>query len=166
MTNALEPTTFIKAPLRNRLRVDLRTTIADVWALVGKPERMPSYSVGLERVESKTDAHGNCVEYTCHFKPALPGENGMVSRDIMLWYQANRGWASRSTTSEAFGLSNDLHIVTVEPSTEGALLTWDAYYQAHDLQAMKAHLQEALADIGQNLLQRFGGRLIHCYALD
>jgi hypothetical protein len=163
MTASLKPFNLINAPLRNRLRLDLKTPVASVWTLVGDLARMSDYSAGLERVESKTDARGHCTEYTCTFKPMAPGEDGMVSRDIMLWYQPGHGWASKSAAGDAFGLSDDLHLVTVEPSAEGALLTWDAYYQAKDLTMMTTHLQEALTDIGQNLLNRFGGRLIHCY---
>jgi hypothetical protein len=92
-----------------------------------------------------------------------PGEAGIVSRDLIKWYQPNRGWASHSASGDVFGLSDDLHLMTVEASCDGTLLTWDAYYQTQDLSMMQGHLQEALTDIGQNLLKRFGGRLIHCY---
>jgi len=159
----IEPTKLIKSPLRNRLRLDLKAPVTEVWALVGNLARMSDYSAGLERVEVKTDAHGNCTEYTCHFRPMQPGEDGIVSRDLMQWYQPNRGWASHGAAGDAFGLSDDLHLVTVESSQDGTLLTWDAYYQAQDLAMMQAHMLEALSDIGQNLLKRFGGRLIHCY---
>jgi hypothetical protein len=134
-----------------------------VWALVGDLARMSDYSAGLERVDAKTDAHGRCTEYTCYFKPMQEGDAGMVSKDIMQWYQPNRGWASHGATGDVFGLSDDLHLVTVEASQDGTLLTWDAYYQAQDLAMMQGHMQEALSDIGENLRQRFGGRLIHCY---
>jgi hypothetical protein len=166
MSASLAPFSLIQAPLRNRLRLDLKTPIAEVWGLVGDLARMSDYSAGLERVEVKTDARGHCTEYTCHFKPTQPGEEGIVSKDIMQWYQPNCGWASHGAAGDAFGLSDDLHLVTVEASQEGTLLTWDSYYQAQDLAMMKAHLQEALSDIGQNLLKRFGGRLIHCYTAD
>lgn len=165
-TTTIEPAQLIKAPLRNRLRLDLKAPVPEVWGLVGNLARMSDYSAGLERVEAKTDARGNCTEYTCFFKPMQPGEEGIVSRDIMQWYRPNRGWASHGATGNAFGLADDLHLVTVESSQEGTLLTWDAYYQAQDLAMMKAHLQEALSDIGQNLLKRFGGRLIHCYVAE
>lgn len=166
MTTNIEPVQHIKAPLRNRMRLDLRAPLAEVWRLVGDLARMSDYSAGLERVEAKTDARGHCTEYTCFFKPMQPGEEGIVHRDIMLWYQPNRGWASGSATDDVFGTSDSLHVVTVEPSQEGTLLTWDAYYQAQDLAMMTTHLQEALSDIAQNLLARFGGRLIHCYVAE
>ena len=166
MSASLAPFNLIQAPLRNRLRVDLTASVAEVWEMVGDLARMSDYSAGLERVEAKIDARGHCMEYTCHFKPMQPGEDGIVSRDIMQWFQPNRGWASHGADGDAFGLSDDLHLVSVESSQEGTLLTWDAYYQPQDLAMMKAHLQEALSDIGQNLLKRFGGRLIHCYTAD
>lgn len=163
---SLEPANLVKAPLRNRLRVDLSAPTADVWQLVGEPTRMPDYSAGLERVEAKKDAHGDYTEYTCYFKPTHPGVEGVVTRDIILWYEPERGWASRGAVSDAWGLSDDLHVMQLEPSTEGTLLTWDAYYQAQDLAAMRAHFLEAHSDIGQNLLKRFGGRLVHCYMVE
>lgn len=163
MTASVQPFDLIKAPLRNRLRLELKAPIGDVWALVGNLARMSDYSAGLERVDAITDARGHCTEYTCHFKPMQEGEAGMVSRDLMQWYQPCRGWASSGATGDVFGLSDDLHLVTVEGSQDGTLLTWDAYYQAHDLAMMQGHMQEALSDIGENLRQRFGGRLIHCY---
>lgn len=163
MTTAPKPASLIKAPLRNRLRLELKAPAADVWSLVGDLARMSDYSAGLERVDAKTDVKGHCTGYTCYFKPMQAGEDGMVSTDIMQWYDPNRGWASHSAAGDVFGLADDLHLVTLEPSAEGTLLTWDAYYQAQDLAMMTAHLQEALSDIGENLLKRFGGRLIHCY---
>jgi carbon monoxide dehydrogenase subunit G len=164
--NHIEPANLIKAPLRNRLRLELNAPLKDVWALVGNLARLSDYSAGLERVEAKTDARGHCTEYTCFFKPMQPGEKGIVSKDIMQWYQPNRGWASSGATGDAFGLADDLHLVIVESSAEGTLLTWDSYYQAQDLGMMKMHMHEALSDIGQNLLKRFGGRLIHCYVAE
>ncbi|MBX9844364.1 MAG: SRPBCC family protein [Xanthobacteraceae bacterium] len=166
MTTSPEPTSLIKAPLRNRLRLELTAPVAEVWSLVGDPARMPDYSAGLGRVEAKTDALGRCTEFTCYFKPTGPGEDGIVSRDTMLWYQPNRGWASCSAAHDAFGMIDDLHLVVLEPSTDGTLLTWDAYYQAQDLAMMKAHLHAAQSDIGANLVKRFGGRQIHCYVCD
>src|SRR5262245_12917942 len=163
---ATDPTRLINAPLRNRLRLELAAPVADVWTLVGDLARMPDYSAGLERVEARLDAHGHCDEYTCYFKPMQPGDEGLVSRDIIAWYRHGRGWASHAAPGDPFGLSDDLHLVTVESSTEGTLLTWDAYYQAQDLTTMQQHLREALSDIGHNLLERFGGCLIHCYAAD
>lgn len=163
---SLEPASLVKAPLRNRLRVELNAPVADVWRLVGDPTRMPEYSVGLERVEAKKDARRNFTEFTCHFKPMHPGEEGIVTRDTVAWYRPERGWASRGAVSDAWGLSDDLHVVQVEPSTEGTLATWESYYNAQDLPFMKTHFHEALSDIGQNLLTRFGGRLIHCYVTE
>ena len=163
MTAVLEPMTLVKAPLRNRLRVDLKAPVAKVWSLVGDLARLSDYSVGLERVTTKVDARGHCTEYTCYFKPMAAGEPGIVSTDKMKWYEPNRGWASSGVSGDAFGFSDDLHTLMLEPSTDGTLLTMDSYYDAADIEMMKAHMHEALSDIGKNLLARFGGRLIHCY---
>jgi hypothetical protein len=74
--------------------------------------------------------------------------------------------SSTGVTPEALGLSDDLHLVTLEPSAEGTLVTWDSSYEAADLGMMKAHMHEALSNIGENLLKRFGGRLVHCYSAE
>lgn len=163
---SLETVSLAKAPLRNRLRIELRAPVADVWGLVGDPTRMSDYSAGLERVEARKDARGNYTEYTCYFKPMEPGQEGIVTRDSMVWYRPERGWASRGAVSDAWGMSDDLHVIEVEPSAEGTLLTWDSYYQAQDLGMMQAHFLDAHKDIGQNLVERFGGRVIHCYIVE
>jgi hypothetical protein len=62
-----------------------------------------------------------------------------------------------------FGLTNDLTLVTVEPSKEGTIMTWSQYYGAQDLDMSKAVFDQALADIGDNLVRRFGGRVLERY---
>ncbi len=63
----------------------------------------------------------------------------------------------------AFGLTNDLNLVTVEPSKEGTIVTWDEYYDAQDLDMNKAAYDQALTDIGENLVRRFGGMVVERY---
>ena len=83
---------FTSSPLRNRLRVELDAPVAEVWELMGDLSRYPEYSEGLERVEAVVDDEGRCVEYTCYFKPFEEGADGAVSRDVMKWYEPNRGY--------------------------------------------------------------------------
>lgn len=101
---------------------------------------------------------------TRHFCPScgspVPGEEGIVSRDIMRWWEPDHGWASSGAEADAFGLSNDLNVTMIEARNEGATLTWEVYFDAQDVAGMKAHFDEALADIAQNLVRRFGGRLV------
>ena len=73
-----------------RLRIELDAPVADVWGLMGDLSRFPEYSVGLKRVDATLDEEGRCVEYTCHFK-RIDGNDGAVSRDVMKWYEPNRG---------------------------------------------------------------------------
>jgi hypothetical protein len=82
---------FTSSPLRNRLRLELDASVAEVWELVGDLSRFPEYSVGLERVEAQADEDGRCIEYTCYFKPFESGGEDAVSRDVMKWYEPNRG---------------------------------------------------------------------------
>jgi hypothetical protein len=152
------------SPLRNRIRIELDASPSDVWALLGDFRRFPEYSSGLERVESKVDATGRPAEFICHFKPLEPGGEPIVSREIVRWWEPNHGYASKSAGGDAFGMTNDLNLVVLEASGMGAIVTMDEYYDAVDLQMMKAHFDEAFADIGTNLARRFGGRIAERYA--
>jgi carbon monoxide dehydrogenase subunit G len=161
-TSVLPPpaATFTSAPLRNRVRVQLNAPVAAVWSLIGDPARLPEYSAGLARVDAVRDATGACRGYVCYFRPFADAGEGVVSRERMRWFEPNRGYASSSEAGDAFGLTDDLNLVTVEAAPEGALVTWDEYYDAVDLPAMRAHFDEALADIAAQLIGRFGGRMI------
>lgn len=152
--------TFTSAPLRNRLRVQLNQPVAVVWALVGDLSRLPEYSAGLEAVESTTDSRGACTGYTCHFKARTTGEEGIVDRNVVRWYEPNVGYASSAQGPNVFGLTNDLNLVSIEPSGEGSVLTWDEHYDAADLPMMRAEYDAAFADIAERLVARFGGHVI------
>jgi uncharacterized protein YndB with AHSA1/START domain len=149
-----------RAPLRNRMRVLLEAPVAEVWALLSDLTRLPEYSVGLDRVEATRDANGGCTEYICHFKPMAAGEAGIVSRETIRWWVPLQGYASSGAQRDAFGLGDDLNLVVLESAHDGAIVTWAEYYNAQDLPMMKAHFEEALADIGENLAKRFGGTVL------
>ena len=153
-------TTFTSAPLRNRLRLHLNQPVEAVWSLVGDLSRLPEYSAGLERVDSKTDSGGACTEYTCHFKSRAAGEAGIVDRNVVRWYEPNVGYASSAQADNAFGVTNDLNLLTVEPSGEGMIVTWDEHYEAADVPMMRAEYDGAFADIADRLISRFGGHVI------
>ena len=42
-------------------------------------------------------------------------------------------------------------------------MTWEQYYDAADLDMNKAVFDQALADIAERLIARFGGRLVERY---
>jgi hypothetical protein len=163
MTAAPLASQFTAAPLRNRVRAQLGAPGADVWALVGDLTRFPEYSAGLARVDATLDAGGRCIEYVCHFKPMAPGEAGIVSRELIRWWDPPHGYASSGAGGDAFGLTADLNLVVLEPARSGTLLTIDQYYEAADLAMMKGHFDDALRDIGDNLVGRFGGRVTERY---
>ncbi len=157
------PATLTPAPLRNRIRVELNAPMAEVWTLLGDLPRFPEYSAGLERIDATVDAGGRCTEYVCHFKPAAPGEQGIVDRNIMRWFEPGMGYASSAAPGSAFGLTDDLNLVTMEPIPDGTLLTWDEYFDAEDVPAMRNSFDEALADTAERLIARFGGRILERY---
>lgn len=151
---------FTSAPLRNRIRVELEAPVSEVWALIGDLTRFPEFSSGLERVEAKRSSSGALTEHVCHFKPREEGGEGISHREIVRWYEPNRGYASSGEEGNVFGLTNDLNVVTVEPSKGGTVLTWDEYYDARDLDMMRAEYDQAFADIAENLIRRFGGAVV------
>lgn len=161
-TKAIAPNaaSFTSAPLRNRVRVELTAPPAEVWALIGNLERYPEYSAGLSRVDVLRDASGKCTGYVCHFRPQQEGGESLSHREVMRWLEPNRGYASMAAEPNAFGLTNSLTLVTLEPSTAGTALTWSQYYDSQELAMHKAVFDQALADIAQKLVARFGGHLI------
>jgi carbon monoxide dehydrogenase subunit G len=156
-------TQFTPARLRNRIRTHLDAPPSAVWALVGDLTRFPEYSAGLARVEVTVDADGRCAEYVCHFKPMADGEPGIVSRELIRWWDPPRGYASSGAGGDAFGLARDLNLVVLEPAGGGTRLTIDEHYDAVDLPMMKTHFDDALRDIGESLIARFGGRVVDRY---
>jgi hypothetical protein len=74
--------------------------------------------------------------------------------------RAKLGHASCAQGDNAFGVTDDLNLVTVERSRNGTIVTWEEYYQAADLAMMRAEYDSAFADIAERLIARFGGRVI------
>lgn len=146
--------------LRNRLRVRLNASPNEVWALVGDLSRFPEYSQGLDMVDAEVDASGVSTGYVCHFKPMQDGAEGIVHHERMSWWEPPRGWASIADEDNPFGLIDSLTLVTLERSEGDAVLMWDQYYDAQDLDMMRVVFDEALNDIGANLVRIFGGDVV------
>lgn len=157
------PASSTSAPLRNRMRVELHAPVPEVWGLVGDIARLPEYSAGLERVDVKKGPSGAPEEYVCYFKPIEEGAFGAVARDLVRWYEPNRGWASIDAEPNDFGTKNSLHMVMLAPTERGTIVEWFAHYDAMDLETNRSELDKAYADIAERLIQRFGGRVIERY---
>ena len=155
---------FTSAPLRNRIRVSLNAPVSEVWTLVGNLARFPEYSSGLERVDVEADVRGEPINYVCHFKPQAEGGESLAHREIFRWYAPNRGWATTADEPNAFGLRNSLSLVTLDRSPTGTVVTFDQHYNADDLAMNRAEFDRALADIAENLVRRFGGRVVERFA--
>jgi hypothetical protein len=153
---------FTSIPLRNRLRLELEAPVSEVWELMGDLSRFPEYSEGLERVDATVDEEGRCTEYTCYFKPVEEGAEGAVSRDVMKWYEAERGYLSVEVDGDS-GTETTVAFMTVSPIPGGSRVTFDMHYDAEDLDAMKAHMDEVFADMARRLIDRFGGKVIERY---
>jgi hypothetical protein len=150
--------TLTSAPLRHRLRVELRAPVGEVWALVGDHTRLPEYSAGLERVELSPGREAR----VCRFRPRDSADE-MSLREVLRWEAAGVGYATSAEPGNAFGLEHDLSLVTVAPSTAGTIVTWQQHYDSADLPAMRAEFDGALADMGARLAARFGGRILERY---
>ena len=155
---------FTSSPLRNRLRLELNAPVPRVWELLGDLSRFPEYSSGLERVEVVQNEDGRCVEYTCHFKPVeIDGESlSAVSRDVMRWYEPERGYLSVEVEGDA-GTEGAVAFTTLEPTSAGTRIDYEMYYDSQDLETMKAHLDEVFVDMADRLIARFGGRVLDRY---
>jgi hypothetical protein len=152
---------FASSPLRNRIRVELGASVSKVWELMGDLSRFPEYSSGLERVEATQDEDGRCTEYTCYFKPLEGDSEGAVSRDVMKWYEPNRGYLSVEVEG-----GNTVALMTLDAIRGGTRVTYDIHFDADDLDAAKAAIDEALVDIAENLIARFGGQVVDRYVAD
>jgi carbon monoxide dehydrogenase subunit G len=161
-TDAPSPSEFTSSPLRNRLRLELDAPVSGVWELLGDLSRFPEYSVGLDRVEAETDQAGRCVEYTCYFKPVDGGSLSAVSRDVMKWYEPERGYLSVEVEGDA-GTDGAVALTTLEPTPTGTRVGYEMYFDSQDLEVMKAQLDEVFADMADRLITRFGGKVLDRY---
>jgi Polyketide cyclase / dehydrase and lipid transport len=154
---------FTSIPLRNRLRLQLDAPVSEVWELVGDLSRFPEYSAGLDRVDVELDDEGRCVEYTCYFKPVEEGAEGAVSRDVMKWYEPNRGYLSVEVDG-SWGGGGTVALTTLDPVAVGTRVTCDMHFDAEDLEAMKTHMDVGVfGDMAANLIARFGGKVTERY---
>lgn len=60
----------------------------------------------------------------------------------------------------AFGLRATLSLVTLQAVNGGTLCTWEERYENDDLTTARASFEEGIADIAQQLVARFGGRVV------
>jgi hypothetical protein len=154
--------TFTTAPLRHRWQVELNASVPEVWALVGQHARLPEYSEGIASVEVESTPAGAQTR-VCHFRSPDGSGPGPTLREKVRWEGAGVGYATSAEPDNAFGLSNTLSLVTVQPSPAGTLFTWEEYYDSADLPASRASYEDGFADIAERLIARFGGRVVERY---
>jgi hypothetical protein len=164
MSNAPALHTLTASPLRNRIRVLLNAPIDDVWCLVGDHTRLADYSTGIARVDVTSIDDKEVRVCTFHPMPGTP--DAMVLHEVVRWSAPGVGYATSAEAGNPFGLRDDLSLVTVEARDGATLFTWSQYYEAEDLAAMRASFDEGLADIADNLIRRFGGRILERYVAE
>jgi len=156
---------FVKSPLRNRLILELNKTISEVFALVGDPGNMPKYSEGLERVETKM-VNGKCSSCTCYFKPLAKGEDGAVHEELVVWQEANLGWASIAEGDDQYGFSDYFSLTTLEAKNGKTLLTWHMHFNHENEEMLEMNtstLVGVFEDMAERLIAKFNGRVIENY---
>jgi hypothetical protein len=77
----------------------------------------------------------------------------------MKWYEPNRGYLSVEVDGDA-GTDGAVALMTLDPTPGGTRLSYELYFHAHDLDAMKAALDGVNVDMADRLIGRFGGRVL------
>jgi len=154
---------WVSSPTRNRLILELDKPVSEVWDLVGSPGKMNEYSTGLEKVDTRSSPDGKCTEYTCYFRPMAEGMPGIVHRSEIKWFEKNEGWASMDDEPNDFGLTKSLTLITFREKDDHTLLTWTQNYDSQDIELNKGGFKEALEDIANQLVDRFGGKVLENY---
>lgn len=155
---------WVTSPLRNRIKLELNAPISEVWALVGDPAKMATYSSGLQKVDTKLDGTGKCSEYTCYFKPIEEGGQEIIHTAKMLWHEPGKGWASLDEEPNVFGFQQSLTLITFEQKDNKTFLDWSMHFDCENQETLQMNissLEQALNnDIAQRLLDKFGGKVI------
>ncbi|GAA3638402.1 hypothetical protein GCM10022397_24900 [Flavivirga jejuensis] len=158
---------FVTSPLRNRIKLQLNAPIPEIWALVGKLDRMPEYSSGLKKVDATYDADNKCTNYTCHFFPMEEGGDVTTHSETIKWYEPNIGFASKAHEPNLLGLQEALSIITFKDKGEHTVLQWETYFTAENEEMIQMNImgfEQALnIDIAQNLIKKFGGKVLESY---
>jgi hypothetical protein len=76
----------------------------------------------------------------------------------MKWYEPNRGYLSVEVEGDA-GTDGAVAFMTLAPTPGGTFVDYEMYFDAEDLDTMKAHLDAVFVDMAERLIARFGGRV-------
>jgi len=157
-----------KSPLRNRIELELNAPINEVWAVVGEPAKLLIYSSDINKVETKTDGSGKQTEYTCFYKPCEETGVEETVHAKILWHETNKAWVALDEEPNAYGLQQSLLLITVEEQGDKTIFSWNMHYDSESnetLQMLPASLEQLLkGEIAQELIQKFGGRILDSYA--
>ena len=80
----------------------------------------------------------------------------------MKWYEPNRGYLSVEVDGDT-GTEGTVAFTTLDPTSRGTRVSYEMYYDAEDLDATKAQLDEVFVDMADRLIGRFGGRVLDRY---
>ena len=159
---------FVTSPLRNRIILELNATVDQVWALVGKLERMPEYSSGLRKVDAEYNFENECTRFTCYFYPMEEGGPETTHSEPVTWYKPNVGLASVADEPNDLGLLQSLGLLTLQNHGNKTILKWDVHFNTESKEMTSIHIEgykKALnEDIAQNLIKIFGGKVLENYA--
>jgi hypothetical protein len=151
----MPPGSLAKAPLRNDVKVVLDAPVGEVWAIISDHGQLPSYSAGIREVVLDDSCQGpgggvGCTR-TCSFHEGPP------IAETIVFVEEPYALATRGVQPNEYQLTNDLTLVTLRPlGDDRTEFWWRQYYDHPQLEQMKPVFDEALRDLGQRLVQRFG----------
>jgi len=123
---------FTSSSLRNRVRVHLNAPASQILGLLGEASASPSLRV----------------------------EDGGVLHELVRLYAPGVRYTIGTDTGGGFGATNNLSFVTIEPTSDGTILTWDQHHDGRELDARRTQVETALADIVGCLIRHFGGTVL------
>ncbi|AUP79781.1 SRPBCC family protein [Flavivirga eckloniae] len=161
---------FVKTPLRNSITLKLNAPPSKVWSQVGRLERMPEYSSGLEKVDAEYDTSNKCTSFTCHFLPMEERQQGLDHSEKVVWYEPNIGLASLAHEPNAFDLQQSLGLITLKAEGDHTIFKWAIHFTSKNDEAIAMNIaafKQALNDdIAQNLIKIFGGEVLENFSQD
>src|SRR5690606_25263152 len=75
------------------------------------------------------------------------------------WCIPQVGYSASAIEPNAFGIVDDLAIVTVTPTDGGTVFEWEQRYNAADLAMAVGSFEHGLSDIAEQLIARLGGKM-------
>ena len=158
MNTKLVTNPFTQAPLQAQFDVQLNTSPEAVFNVLADHANMCDLVPGMEKitVEATVDSEPGgvgTVRY-CDF-----GNDMVVAEKIVLW-QPPLAYGYRIAAPNPFGLWQHYSQVNCRVDGKNTRLTWQQFFEHDDLPAMMALISGSLLGVFENLIARFGGKVL------